>query len=114
MPVHAITIDLEDWHPMMSRRLTGRSDEPANPTEVSTHRLIDTLHEAKVRRQSLRQEAFEELCLLKRLEYGDDDEDEDNDNDNDKEGDGQVHPVPGYPQEDPRGPPSDPALCWDA
>jgi len=49
VPVHALTIDLEDWHQMMSRRLTGRYSEPTQATPVATHRLLDVLDETGVR-----------------------------------------------------------------
>jgi polysaccharide deacetylase family protein (PEP-CTERM system associated) len=49
MPVHALTIDLEDWQQMMSRRLTGRYGEPSSSTERATLRLLDVLDESKVR-----------------------------------------------------------------
>src|SRR5437773_1644563 len=49
MPTHALTIDLEDWHQMMSRRLTGRYNEPTNATPDATQRLLDVLDDAKVR-----------------------------------------------------------------
>ena len=48
MPAHALTIDLEDWHQMMSRRLTGRYSEPTIATEKATQRLLDVLDEAEV------------------------------------------------------------------
>src|SRR5713101_1026575 len=49
MPAHALTIDLEDWQQMMSRRLTGRYSEPSNATVTSTQRLLDVLDQASVR-----------------------------------------------------------------
>jgi polysaccharide deacetylase family protein (PEP-CTERM system associated) len=49
MPAHAFTIDLEDWHQMLSRRLTGRYSEPSTATVDATHRLLDILDEAQTR-----------------------------------------------------------------
>ena len=49
MPSHALTIDLEDWHQMLSRRLTGKYSEPSQATVVATHRLLDILDEANIR-----------------------------------------------------------------
>ena len=49
MTVHALTIDLEDWHQLMHRRLTGEEIRPTPTVLTTTHRLLDTLDEAEVR-----------------------------------------------------------------
>ena len=49
MTVHALTIDLEDWHQLFHRRLTGEVIRPT-PTVVSaTLRLLDMLDETGTR-----------------------------------------------------------------
>jgi polysaccharide deacetylase family protein (PEP-CTERM system associated) len=47
--VHALTIDLEDWHQLFHRRLTGEEIPPTKAVVDSTHRLLDVLDEAEVR-----------------------------------------------------------------
>jgi polysaccharide deacetylase family protein (PEP-CTERM system associated) len=47
--VHALTIDLEDWHQLFHRRLTGEEIQPTKAVVGSTHRLLDVLDEAGVR-----------------------------------------------------------------
>jgi polysaccharide deacetylase family protein (PEP-CTERM system associated) len=49
MTVHALTIDLEDWHQLFHRRLTGEEIRPTQTVVSSTHRLLDVLDEAGVR-----------------------------------------------------------------
>ena len=49
MTVHALTIDLEDWHQLFQRRLTGEEIRPTQAVLGATHRLLDTLDEAGVR-----------------------------------------------------------------
>ena len=49
MTVHALTIDLEDWHQLFHRRLTGEEIRPTQAVVGATHRLLDTLDEAGVR-----------------------------------------------------------------
>ena len=49
MTAHALTIDLEDWHQLFHRRLTGEEIRPTEAVVGSTHRLLDTLDEAGVR-----------------------------------------------------------------
>src|SRR5581483_11122678 len=49
MPAHALTIDLEDWHQMLARRVTGRYGEPTDATVRATERLLDILDEAQIR-----------------------------------------------------------------
>jgi polysaccharide deacetylase family protein (PEP-CTERM system associated) len=49
MTVHALTIDLEDWHQLFHRRLTGEVIRPTPAAEGATHRLLDVLDEAGVR-----------------------------------------------------------------
>jgi polysaccharide deacetylase family protein (PEP-CTERM system associated) len=46
---HALTIDLEDWHQLFHRRLTGEEIPPTEAVVGSTHRLLDVLDEAGVR-----------------------------------------------------------------
>jgi len=49
MITHALTIDLEDWHQLVRRRVTG-SVEPASAAVVHcTHRLLDLLDATNVR-----------------------------------------------------------------
>ena len=52
MTVHALTIDLEDWHQLFHRRLTGEEIRPTQAVVGATHRLLDTLDEAGVRATS--------------------------------------------------------------
>ena len=49
MTVHALTIDLEDWHQLFHRRLTGETIRPTPAVVIATHRLLDTLDQAGVR-----------------------------------------------------------------
>ncbi len=49
MTVHALTIDLEDWHQLFHRRLTGEEIRPTQAVVGATHRLLDVLDEAGVR-----------------------------------------------------------------
>ncbi|MDQ4148237.1 MAG: polysaccharide deacetylase family protein [Pseudomonadota bacterium] len=49
MTVHALTIDLEDWHQLFHRRLTGEVIRPTPAVVGATHRLLDMLDEAGVR-----------------------------------------------------------------
>jgi len=49
MTAHALTIDLEDWHQLMHRRLTGEESRPTPTVLATTHRLLDMLDEAEVR-----------------------------------------------------------------
>jgi polysaccharide deacetylase family protein (PEP-CTERM system associated) len=49
MTVHALTIDLEDWHQLFHRRLTGEEIRPTKTVVSATHRLLDVLDEAGVR-----------------------------------------------------------------
>jgi polysaccharide deacetylase family protein (PEP-CTERM system associated) len=48
LTVHALTIDLEDWHQLVGRRVTGRLDPPTHAVVESTYRLLDLLDEAGV------------------------------------------------------------------
>lgn len=49
MTAHALTIDLEDWHQLMHRRVTGRLIPPTRAVVDATHRLLDLLDEAGIR-----------------------------------------------------------------
>jgi polysaccharide deacetylase family protein (PEP-CTERM system associated) len=49
MGVHALTIDLEDWHQLFHRRLTGELIRPTPAVVSTTHRLLDMLDETGVR-----------------------------------------------------------------
>jgi polysaccharide deacetylase family protein (PEP-CTERM system associated) len=49
MTVHALTIDLEDWHQLFHRRLTGETIRPTKAVVGATHRLLNMLDEAGVR-----------------------------------------------------------------
>ena len=49
MTGHALTIDLEDWHQLFHRRLTGEVIQPAPAVVSATHRLLDMLDEAGIR-----------------------------------------------------------------
>jgi polysaccharide deacetylase family protein (PEP-CTERM system associated) len=49
MTVHALTVDLEDWHQLFHRRLTGEVIRPTSAVVGATHRLLDVLDEAGVR-----------------------------------------------------------------
>jgi len=47
MTIHALTIDLEDWHQLMHRRLTGEIIQPTPTVLNTTHRLLNVLDEAR-------------------------------------------------------------------
>ena len=49
MPLHAFTIDLEDWQQLLVRRITGQLGAPSTATIAATHRLLDLLDETQVR-----------------------------------------------------------------
>jgi polysaccharide deacetylase family protein (PEP-CTERM system associated) len=49
MTAHALTIDLEDWHQLFHRRLTGEVIRPTPVVVSATHRLLDMLDEVGVR-----------------------------------------------------------------
>ena len=49
MRVHALTIDLEDWHQLFHWRLTGEVIRPTPVVVSATHSLLDVLDEAGVR-----------------------------------------------------------------
>src|SRR5919202_4001660 len=49
MTVHALTIDLEDWHQLVHRQLTGEVVRPTPAVVSATHRLLDMLDEVDVR-----------------------------------------------------------------
>jgi polysaccharide deacetylase family protein (PEP-CTERM system associated) len=49
MTVHALTVDLEDWHQSFHRRLTGEVIRPTPAVVSAGHRLLDVLDEAGVR-----------------------------------------------------------------
>jgi polysaccharide deacetylase family protein (PEP-CTERM system associated) len=49
MTVHALTIDLEDWHQLFHRQLTGEVIRPTPAVVNATHRLLDMLDEVGVR-----------------------------------------------------------------
>jgi polysaccharide deacetylase family protein (PEP-CTERM system associated) len=49
MTVHALTIDLEDWHQLFHRRLTGEVIRPTKVVVSSTRRLLDMLDETGIR-----------------------------------------------------------------
>jgi len=49
MTVHALTIDLEDWHQLFHKRLTGEVIRPSSSVVGATHRLLGMLDEGGVR-----------------------------------------------------------------
>ena len=49
MTQHALTVDLEDWHQLLHRRVTGEDMRPSKHVVGDTHRLLDLLDEAAVR-----------------------------------------------------------------
>jgi polysaccharide deacetylase family protein (PEP-CTERM system associated) len=49
MTVHALTVDLEDWHQLLHRRVTGTTMPPTRHVVADTHRLLDLLDAASVR-----------------------------------------------------------------
>jgi polysaccharide deacetylase family protein (PEP-CTERM system associated) len=65
LTAHALTIDLEDWHQLVARKLTGVLGPPSRSVVTSTHRLLDLLDEVKVRATffvlGLTAEAYPEL-----------------------------------------------------
>jgi polysaccharide deacetylase family protein (PEP-CTERM system associated) len=65
LTVHALTIDLEDWHQLVGRRVTGRLGPPTRAVVDATYRLLDLLDEAGVQATffvlGLVAEAFPEL-----------------------------------------------------
>src|SRR5437879_13819264 len=46
---HALTIDLEDWHQLLFRRVRGEVSEPSLTVIDATHRLLDMLDETGTR-----------------------------------------------------------------
>jgi polysaccharide deacetylase family protein (PEP-CTERM system associated) len=46
---HALTIDLEDWHQLLHRRVTGELISPSPAVVTATHRLLDLLDETGTR-----------------------------------------------------------------
>ncbi len=60
-----MTVDLEDWHQLVGRRVTGRLDPPTRAVIDQTYRLLDLLDEVGVRATffvlGLVAEAFPEL-----------------------------------------------------
>lgn len=49
MPVHALTVDLEDWHQLLRQRITGTLLPASTAVVRDTHRLLDLLEETHVR-----------------------------------------------------------------
>ncbi len=49
MAVHALTIDLEDWHQLFHRRLAGEVIQPTPAVVSATYRLLDMLDEMGIR-----------------------------------------------------------------
>lgn len=49
MTAHAVTVDLEDWHQLVHRRVTGRLIPPSRSVVDATRRLLDLLDGAGVR-----------------------------------------------------------------
>lgn len=47
--MNALTIDLEDWHHLVFRRVTGRETVPSTRVVHDTHRLLDLLDETDTR-----------------------------------------------------------------
>jgi hypothetical protein len=45
MIAHALTIDLEDWHQLLFRRVRGEVCAPSVTVVEATHRLLDMLDE---------------------------------------------------------------------
>ena len=46
---HALTVDLEDWHQLLYRRVTGQTIPPARAAVEATHALLQLLDETGVR-----------------------------------------------------------------
>jgi polysaccharide deacetylase family protein (PEP-CTERM system associated) len=46
---HALSIDLEDWHQLFRRKLTGELREPSESVVAATHELLDLLDQTGVR-----------------------------------------------------------------
>jgi polysaccharide deacetylase family protein (PEP-CTERM system associated) len=49
MTVHALTVDLEDWHQLLRRRVTGDTTPPTRHVVADTQRLLDVLDAATAR-----------------------------------------------------------------
>ncbi len=49
MTSHALTVDLEDWHQLLHRRVTGKSIAPTRAAVEATHALLALLDETGVR-----------------------------------------------------------------
>jgi polysaccharide deacetylase family protein (PEP-CTERM system associated) len=49
MTIHTLTIDLEDWHQLIYRRVTGDYLAPTRTVVTATHRLLDALEDSGVR-----------------------------------------------------------------
>ncbi len=49
MTLHALTVDLEDWHQLLRRRVTGDTTPPSKHVVADTHRVLDLLDETGVR-----------------------------------------------------------------
>jgi polysaccharide deacetylase family protein (PEP-CTERM system associated) len=49
MTAHALTIDLEDWHHLVYRHVTGETIQPTQGVIVDTLRLLDLLDQTKTR-----------------------------------------------------------------
>ena len=46
---HAFTVDVEDWHQLLRRRVTGETAGPSPHVVPATRRILDLLDEASVR-----------------------------------------------------------------
>src|SRR5687767_4941867 len=49
MTSHALTIDLEDWHQGVRRRLTGELGAASHDVVADTHCILDVLDDVKVK-----------------------------------------------------------------
>ncbi len=49
MTLHALTVDLEDWHQLLRRRVTGATTPASTHVVADTHRLLDLLDVTGVR-----------------------------------------------------------------
>lgn len=49
MTTHALTIDLEDWHQLLVRRVTGHPGSSREGVVAGTHRLLELLDEVGIR-----------------------------------------------------------------
>jgi polysaccharide deacetylase family protein (PEP-CTERM system associated) len=49
MTAHALTVDLEDWHQLFHRQLTGEVIRPTRAVVSATHHVLDMLDEARIR-----------------------------------------------------------------